>query len=163
MTDHAKWLLNVGGVVIMVLSSACADLDTSGSRLIRRPEGDILTVRGEYSIVILRPDFMVRLFGPDWKKQELFYGFNRAIDAEGNRGNVTVNMLPLAKGRPELTLSGVDWSDLICPIYSLDTRQQAILAIDLRSGTITVSRTVQSRPGKPRITQDGRLVFGVEE
>jgi hypothetical protein len=122
-------------------------------------EGEILTVDGQYTLVVLSQDVMRQTFGPDWHRLSLFYGSNRAITQDGQRGMIDSPLRPLAKGTPILVISGDDWSDLIVPIYALEQRKQAIFAIDTIKGTIKLNSSPGLRGGEPMVTPEGRLLF----
>lgn len=124
------------------------------------PAAEMLVVRGQYTVVILSPSTMQRAFGPSWSQLSLFYGSNRGLTARGERAMLATSPLrPLAKGSPILVFSGDAWPDLIAPVYALETRQQAVFAIDTIKGTVTLLPPVAIRPGAPMITPEGRLVF----
>ena len=150
-------------LVVIVVAAAAATLLWSRSRDVRRivrPEGEFVLVKGKYAIVILSPEMMKRTFGPDWDHLSLFYGSNRGVTEDGERAALAPSPLrPLAKGTPVLIFSGDEWSDLIAPVYALETRQQATFAIDTTKPSVIVIGATRSRAGEPHLTPEGRLFF----
>jgi len=128
-------------------------------RRVASADGEILTVKGKYTLVILSQDTMRRVFGSNWYQHSLFYRSNRAITQDGERSMITTNLRPLGKAAPILVISGDDWPDLIVHIYAFETRRQAIFAIDTVKGTITVPGPAELRPGEPMLSPDGHLLF----
>lgn len=122
------------------------------------PEGELLSVKGKYTLILLSDDIMRRTFGPEWHRLSLFYSSNRAIDERGQRGMITSPLRPLAKGSSILVISGDDWPDLIVPIYVLESRKQATFFIDTTRPSIKV-RPPEPRPGEPLLSPEGRLFF----
>jgi hypothetical protein len=122
------------------------------------PEGELISVKGKYTLVLLSDDVMRRTFGDQWHRLSLFYGSNRGIDEHGQRGMITSPLRPLAKGTSLLVISGDEWSDLVVPIYAMESRQQAVFLIDTVHPRIEVSAP-QPRPGEPMLSPEGRLFF----
>ena len=118
-----------------------------------------MLVEGEYAVVILKPAFVATMFGDDWETHDLYYGYNRALTLTGERTSVNTYLMPLARRRPVLTFSGTDWEDLLCPVYSLKSRQQVTLAINLVQGKILMLNERSPRQGNPEISPDGYLFF----
>jgi hypothetical protein len=133
----------------------------SGSvRRVVTAEGEMLLVKDRYAMIILSPDMMRRTFGPKWDELSLFYGSNRGLTSTGERAALASSPFrSVAKGAPVLVFSGDAWSDLIAPIYALETRQQATFAIDTTKGSIRVLTPAQTRAGTPEVTADGHLFF----
>lgn len=156
-------ILTLALLVVIVLAAAAATLLWSRSRDVRRivrPEGEFVLVKGKYAMVILSPEMMKRTFGPRWDHLSLFYGSNRGVTEDGERAALAPSPLrPLAKGTPVLIFSGDEWSDLIAPVYALETRQQATFAIDTTQGLVTVIDAARPRAGDPHLSPDGRLFF----
>jgi hypothetical protein len=133
---------------------------SGGVRRIVRPEGEMLLVKDRYAMVILSPEMMRRTFGPKWDELSLFYGSNRGLTESGERAALASSPFrQLAKGSPVLVFSGDQWSDLIAPVYALETHQQATFAIDTTKGSIRVLISAQPRSGTPEVTADGHLFF----
>lgn len=151
-------------VVLIVLSLAIGSgwlyWRAGACRHLRLSEAEIITVRGEYALVLPTPSTMERLFGADWHRQSLFYRYNRALAASGQPIAVTTSpMLPLAKGSPVLVISGDEWPDLICSVASLEKMSMATLHIDLRRGSFSATAPAIPLRGVPETTPDGRLVL----
>lgn len=126
----------------------------------RRGNADFFIVSGEYSLVLLHEQFLNETFGQHWKLESLYYGCNRALnEARREVSTTTSTLFPLAKGAPILTISGSDWSDLSCVVFSTESRWQALLEIDLRKSTVSTVGLVSTRTGGFQILQDGRLAF----
>jgi hypothetical protein len=124
------------------------------------PQGEILSVRDQYTLIILSQDTMSQAFGPNWHQFNLFYGTNRAITQDGERAMVSSRPLrPLAKATPILVISGDRWPDLLVSVYALEPRQQAMFAIDTVKGSIRLLPKTESRLGEPIVAADGSLVF----
>ncbi len=155
--------LVVASLVVIVFAAAAAMLLWSRSRDVRRivrPEAEFILVRGKSTMVILSPDMMKRTFGPEWDHLSLYYGSNRGLTERGERVALATSPLrPLAKGAPVLIISGDEWTDLIVPVYALETRQQATFAIDTTKGSVTVVDAARPRAGDPHLSPDGRLFF----
>ena len=149
-------LVRAAPICLLALSLACGK---PRSQVTRCPEADLVEVGDDYSIVLLQSEFVESLFGPDWKTQDLFYGFNRVLDEHGRRMQATSSLVPIAKGRPILFIWGTGWEDLLCPIYSLSSRQQVILGVDLKNGRVIVETPLGPREGVPRIAPDGTVFF----
>lgn len=128
-------------------------------RRVANPEGEVLTVKDKYTLIILSQDSMRRVFGPEWHQHSLFYRSNRAITEDGQRAMITSDLRPLGKSAPILVISGDDWPDLIVHMYALETRRQAIFTIDTIKGTIAVPGPAKVRPGEPMFSPDGHLFF----
>jgi hypothetical protein len=150
-------LLKVLASLLLGASLACNSQPVS--RMVRRSEADFIMVKNEYSLVLLRRQFMEGLFGADWASQQLFYGYNRALDDQGREVQVTTYLSPMAKGHAMLMLSGDSWELVLCPIYSLDTHQQALLEINLRDGLVKLDGPVSLREGDPHVSPEGQLFF----
>jgi hypothetical protein len=153
---HALFV--VTAALIALTFTAC---DRSGSvRRIVSPEGEMLLVKDRYAMVILSPNVMRRTFGPKWDELSLFYGSNRGLTNSGERAAFASSPFrSLAKSSPVLIFSGDKWSDLIAPMYALETRQQATFAIDTTKGSIRILIPAQTRAGTPEVTADGHLFF----
>lgn len=147
----------------IAVTAAVTTLVWSRSRDVRRvvrPEGEFILIKGKYAMVILSPETMKRAFGPEWDHLSLFYGSNRGLTEGGERAALASSPLrPLAKGAPVLIFSGDEWSDLVAPMYALETRRQAIFAIDTTKGSVTIINGALPRAGDPQLTPDGRLFF----
>jgi hypothetical protein len=102
---------------------------------------------------------MRRVFGSTWRHQSFYYRSNRAITRDGERGMITSNLRPLGKAAPILLISGDDWPDLLVHMYALESRRQAIFAINTVEGTISVPGPAELRPGEPMLSPDGQLLF----
>jgi hypothetical protein len=156
-----KHAIAIAACVVAIAAAAFAvSTRGRGPRRIVTPEAEMIRVRGEYAIVIVRPATMARAFGPQWDRLTLFYGTNRAITGNGQRAMVSASPLrPLAKGTPMLVISGDDWDDLLVPVYALETRRMALFAVDLTAGTVTLRQPARLRGGVPQLTPEGRLFF----
>lgn len=129
-------------------------------RRIVTPDAEILRVRGEYAVVMLAPATMSRGFGPRWRELSLFYGVNRAlVDGKPAMLNSSTPLRPLAKGTPVLVISGDAWTDLLVPMYALETRTGVLFHIDLTRGEVTVESAARPSTRVPELTPDGRLFF----
>lgn len=144
-------------VVVGIVGATCGR--SGGISRVDRAEGEILTIKGKYTLVILSPGIMRQTFGPEWQRLSLFYRSNRAITQDGERAMVSAPMRPLAKGAPILVISGDDWPDLIVAVYALEKRKQAILSINTVEGVIRVLQPTGPRSGEPTLATDGSLVF----
>jgi hypothetical protein len=122
-------------------------------------EADVITVTGRYALVIINSQEMDKLLGADWTRQTLFYAPSAITDTSGKQAMVHGPMLPLAKGSSMLFVSGDDWEDLSCRIYSLETRRMLWLGINTRIPRITVRAPAEVRAGEPVITPEGTLLF----
>lgn len=151
-------LVALGSVSLLALATFCGK--PYAVRRVVTAEAEILSVNNEYTIVILSPAFLVNTFGPNWYQLNLFYGSNRATNDHGERGALASSPLrPLAKGSPILVFPGDQWSDLIVPVYALETRQQATLAIDTTKGSVGVLSPAKARGGVPEVSANGRLLL----
>lgn len=139
-----------------MISVACDK--RGGVKRLVTPEGELISVKGRYTLILLSNDTMRRTFGPEWHKLSLFYSSNRAITQDGERSMITEDMRPIAKGMSILVISGSDWPDLIIPMYALETRKQAMLYVDTVRPSITV-KSAESRRGEPMLSADGLLFF----
>lgn len=143
-------------LVFAMVVTACSE--SNGANRVVTPEGELLTVKGKYTLILLSDETMRRTFGPEWHRLSLFYGSNRAITQDGERSMVTADLRPLAKGTSILLISGSDWPDLIIPVYALETRKQAMLYVDTMRPSIKVA-SPQPRRGEPMLSPDGHLFF----
>jgi hypothetical protein len=159
MTPIGDRVLTVGALLsVLMLGATCSR--SGGVTRIVKPEGEILIVKDRYTLIILSKDIMRQTFGPNWHQLSLFYGSNRAITQDGERAMVTsLPLRPLAKGAPILVISGDKWPDLIVPVYALESRKQAIFAVDTVKGSIAVLHPAELRRGEPTHSPDGRLFF----
>lgn len=147
----------VAVLLVAVVTVAC---NRSGDvARVASSEGEILTIDGQYTLIILSPDVMRKAFGADWHSLSLFYGSNRAITQDGERSMIDAPFRPLAKGAPILVISGDGWPDLVVPIYALEQRKMAIFTIDTVKGTISLRGRAELRPGEPMFSPDGHLFF----
>jgi hypothetical protein len=142
--------------VATIFAAACND--SGGMKRVVTPEGELLSVKGKYTLILLSDETMRHTFGPEWHRLNLFYGSNRAITQDGERSMVTGNLRPLAKGTSILLISGSGWRDLIIPVYALETRKQAIVYVDTVQPSIKIEPP-QSRRGEPTLSPDGQLFF----
>jgi hypothetical protein len=151
-----RWVFVSTFVVAMMMSVSC---DRSGG-VQRRvlPEGELISVKGKYTLILLSDEVMRRAFGTEWHRLSLFYGSNRAINERGERGMITSPLRPMGKGTSVLVISGDEWPDLVVPIYALETRKQALFYIDTVRPSIEV-RAAQTRAGEPMVSPEGRLFF----
>jgi hypothetical protein len=150
---RSVWMLVLVGTML-----ACAK--SGDVRRVASTEGEVLTVKGKYTLIILSQDTMRRVFGSEWHQHSIFYRSNRAITQDGERSAIAPSPLrPLAKGAPILVISGDDWPDLLVHMYELETRKQATFAIDTVKGTISVPGPAELRPGEPMFSPDGHLFF----
>jgi hypothetical protein len=155
MKQH-RWVLWLLTVVATFVAFGCND-SGNVTRAVT-PEGELLSVKGKYTLILLSDETMRRTFGPEWHRLTLYYGSNRAVAQDGERSMVTADLRPLAKGTSILLISGSDWRDLLIPVYALETRQQAMFYVDTTRPSIKVDPP-QPRRGEPMLSPDGRLFF----
>ena len=144
---------------IVVVGALLACARSGDVKRVATVDGEILTVRDRYTLIILSEDTMRRVFGSTWRHQSFYYRSNRAITRDGERGMITSNLRPLGKAAPILLISGDDWPDLLVHMYALESRRQAIFAINTVEGTISVPGPAELRPGEPMLSPDGQLLF----
>jgi hypothetical protein len=154
MKPHLRYVRVLA--LAMIFIAACRE--SGGVKRVVTAEGELLTVDAKYTLILLSDETMRRTFGPEWHRLNLFYGSNRAITQDGERGMVTGNLRPLAKGTSILLISGSDWRDLIIPVYALETRKQATFYVDTVQPSIK-SDSPQTRRGEPTLTPEGQLFF----
>lgn len=153
-SGQLRWICAFVLVGTMLACSKSGDV-----KRVATADGEILTVKGKYTLIILSQDTMRRVFGSDWHQHSFFYRSNRAITQDGERGMITSDLRPLGKAAPILIISGDDWPDLVVHMYALETRRQAVFAIDTIKGTISVPGPAELRPGEPMLSPDGHLMF----
>jgi hypothetical protein len=154
MSERARIIAVLLAAVLTVACNRSGDV----ARVVSA-EGEILTIDGQYTLIVLSQDVMRQAFGSDWHRLSLFYGSNRAITQDGERSMIDSPLRPLAKGAPILVISGDDWPDLVVPVYALERRKMAIFVIDTVKGTISLRGRAELRPGEPMFSPDGHLFF----
>ncbi len=156
--SHSRYFLLALVVAASSLAGACR---RSACTFVRTEEAEFFLVRGEYSLVIPHPSFMQASFGADWASQSLFYSSNRAISETGQPFivNSGTPRQPLVKGTPILIISGTEWPDLYCALYSLERKQFVGLHINLQKHTLTADAPTTPSYGLPEVLPNGTLTF----
>jgi hypothetical protein len=152
-----KRVLCVGSIALVGVVAAVSLYLSRDVRRVAGKDAEFLLVRGDYALVILRPHVLRTAFGNDWVGRSLYYGCNRAILDSGERATVSptpLEVLPVAPAM--LMISGDDWSDVQCIVYSRETRDQVSIQLNLRKSTIRLSDTIK-REGQSVLDGDGRL------
>lgn len=126
----------------------------------RADNADFFRVSGEYALILPHERYLTGVFGPTWKTEPLYYGCNRALNEAKKEVLVTTaTLLPLAEGAPVLTISGSDWRDISCIVFSTGSRKEAVFRIDLVQPRMELVGPVATRPENFEVLGDGRLSF----
>lgn len=152
--------------VFLVVAAAAAWLGAlyerglaSDSSFRRTSEADFLSVRGEYVLILPSSRLMAELLGPKWAEETLFYRCDRGISQDGKAvASASGSFEPLAKGRPAIRVSGDSWTDLGISIFTLESRKQVTVRVNLRSGAIERRPETPVAPRELRVTPKGELI-----
>lgn len=113
---------------------------------------------GKTSIVILSPEAVARMFGARSGNLTLFYGSNRMLTDGGERAMVRSPLLPMSRAVRALFFSGDDWPDLLVPVHALETKEQVLVRINLRTHEVQVGERRSIAQAKHTVRSDGTLV-----
>lgn len=156
----ANWkLILASAVTSAAVAWYASRLATQDCNSVQTADGEFVTVGGRFSLVILSDQVMSQVFGPQWDQQSLFYRSFVAADDSGKLGTVDGVLYPMPRGAAIIVFGDLASVPIPCLVYSLETRRQATLQIDLVRGRVTMTGEASRRTGEPMLTPQGRLVF----
>lgn len=146
-------------ILVLLVASSCAR--DSHQRV---ENATFLFPHGErYSVVILEPTFLSRMFGPRWQQRRLYYGYSGGFDEEGAELVTPAEPLAmLAIHSPVMVIGGNRGnSNLSVLIYDARTGEQVMISLDMVKPGISVISPLRKRTGRAqeRWLEDGRLTF----
>ncbi len=151
-------------LLVVLLSILCGGLGyvigsrSANCRYVVTPRAQFIHLE-THSIVILSADFIDEAFGAHGRELTIFYGSNRLLTESGTGAIVRAPLLPTSKAVRALYFSGDAWSDLVAPLYALETKEMVLLRLNLQTHEVELGERRKLTDVDLSVTPEGILLL----